>query len=332
MPDNIQEIVPQVYRISSVFGGRPLHQYLLRGETHTLLVDTGAATTAEEVILPALDELGISREQVHFAVITHCDVDHQGGAHTVKQALPNLILGCGEPDRRQVEDPDVLMEERYNAYRDEHGVGPDEAAQQFMREMVGQPQPMDLSWTNGERIRLSDDWTVQLLQMPGHSAGHLIVYDPQQRAAYTTDAVHYNCYRTVDGEVAMPPTYLDVSSYLQTIRAIGLLDLEVMAGGHWPVVRGEEVREFLAVSRDYVEMTGRAVRAELRESALAGMTLRELIDALNQQLGDWPVEAGSDLMFSLAGHLRLLEQIGLIEADRSIRPVRFQWVGSVAGA
>lgn len=327
MPEPIQEILPRVYRCGFVLNGRPVYQYLLVGEEHTLLVDTGVATTPQQVILPALKHLGIPGERVRFAVVTHCDLDHQGGARHLKTALPATLLTCGELDRRLVEDPQVLFQERYNAYAAEHGIACDENMRRWMLEQAGEPQALDMTWTNGESIRLDDSWRVSILQVPGHSFGHLSVYDPKNKAIFCGDAVQHLGYRDVQGNMAMPPTYLEVESYLHTVRQMELLELEALAGAHWPLAQGKNVKEFLTETRRYVEMADRATRSAIH-NAPHGITLRELMEVLNPQLGDWSRAAGVDLVYSLAGHVRALCDLGLIRVDRSSTPLRYTWVQS----
>ncbi|HEY8477434.1 MAG TPA: MBL fold metallo-hydrolase [Chloroflexota bacterium] len=326
MLDPLVEVLPQVYRLGFVLGGRPVYQYLLVGDRRALLVDTGITDTPREVILPALDRLGVDPTKLQFAVITHCDLDHQGGAHQLKTLLPHVLLSCGDLDRPLVEDPEALLQQRYDAYRAEHDLGYDPPTLDWIRRVAGRSQPMDLTWTTGETVRLGDDWVVRLLQMPGHSLGHLVVHDLKHHAAYTGDAVHHLGYRTVEGQMAMPPTYLEVESYLHTVRHLASLGLHALLGAHWPVAQGAGVQAFLDETRRYVELADRGVRGVI-QSAAQGVTLREIVATLNQQLGDWPEAAGIDLVFSLAGHVRHLERLGLVAADRSTRPVRFRWVG-----
>ena len=179
------QLYPGAYRIQSLFGDRNLFQYLLVGE-NVVLVDTGIATTPEAVIFPYLDSLGLAPARLTLAITTHSDVDHQGGNHAIKRLSPGTWLACGEADRALVEDPRTLYDVRYNFMREEHGVGfeadppPD----------AGKARKMDVTFSGGERIRLRDDWALEVLHVPGHSHGHLTLYDRKHRAAFVGDAIH----------------------------------------------------------------------------------------------------------------------------------------------
>ncbi|MDQ3589304.1 MAG: MBL fold metallo-hydrolase, partial [Actinomycetota bacterium] len=96
------EILPGIHRIESDLGVRFMCQYLLVGEDRTILVDTGIAGTPEEVIIPYLEEAGLSLEDIDEVIISHADVDHCGGNRTLKERHPSLWFSCGEPDRAYI--------------------------------------------------------------------------------------------------------------------------------------------------------------------------------------------------------------------------------------
>src|SRR5207248_1476442 len=82
----------------SACGPRTLCQYLLAGEGEALLVDAGTSATPRDAILPALRHVRIPVESVRFVVVTHPDLDHQGGLAGLKAALPRAIASCGFAD------------------------------------------------------------------------------------------------------------------------------------------------------------------------------------------------------------------------------------------
>jgi glyoxylase-like metal-dependent hydrolase (beta-lactamase superfamily II) len=319
----ITEIASSVYRLESVFGGRPLYQYLLAGD-RCVLVDTGVSSTPRDVILPALARLGIPPARLELVVVTHCDFDHQGGNHAIKAACPRALLSCGRLDQALVANPQTLFARRYDAYRADHAIGYDEMTKASILEHAGPAQPLDMTWTGGETFAVADHWEVELLHMPGHSYGHLALYDRRNRALYTGDAVHWSYYPSAeDGKPRLPPTYLYVDTYLSTIRALGLLSASLLAGAHWPLQRGDEVAAFLAESRGFVERTEDAILHEL-ERAAAPLTLREIIERVGPQLGDWPREVDIELVFAFAGHMDRLVSAGRVARPSGSSPLRFR--------
>ena len=119
------EILPGIHRIESDLGARFMCQYLLVGEDHTVLVDTGLAGTPEEVIIPYLGEIGLSLEDIDEVIVSHADVDHCGGNRALKERHPSLWFSCGELDRAYVENNQVMFAEIY-CWSEPYGFGPDE--------------------------------------------------------------------------------------------------------------------------------------------------------------------------------------------------------------
>ena len=107
------EVLQGIHRIESDLGARMMCQYLLVGEDRTILVDTGLAGTPEEVIIPYMEGIGLSVEDIDEVIISHADVDHCGGNRALKERHPSLWFSCGEADRPYVESDSVLLAEIY---------------------------------------------------------------------------------------------------------------------------------------------------------------------------------------------------------------------------
>jgi glyoxylase-like metal-dependent hydrolase (beta-lactamase superfamily II) len=312
------ELYKDVYQLQSLFAGRNLFQYLFVGE-NVVLVDTGIATTPEKVIFPYMDKLKMKPERLTLAVTTHADLDHQGGNDAIKKASPRTLLACGEADRVLVEDPRTLFDLRYNFLREEHDVGFDPEPGPD----AGQPRKMDVGFPGGEKLRLRDDWELEVLHVPGHSHGHLALYDSKHRTAFVGDAIHGRGCPKAEGGMAIPVTYYYVDIYLSTLRYFESLAIDLLYSGHWPIMRGEEVRDFIAESRQTVELFDRVIFATLGKNP-AGLTMKELIDAVSNAVGDWPKESWSLAMFSVKGHMDRLEQQNKVRALRGTRPLKWQ--------
>lgn len=304
------ELFGGVHLLQGVVGGRPLTLTLLVGTDQSVLMDTGCAQDVEGLILPALDELGLAPGRLSFILNTHCDLDHVGGNHGIKQAAPHALLCCGDADREQVESPEALYARRYDAYRRDHGIYYEGATRDWILSSMGGAQPVELTFRGGERLRLGPGWEVEIVALPGHSRGHLGVLDRRHRALYAGDAIHGAVMLDLEGRPAMGPTYLYVDQYLDTIRLIENLDIDTYAGCHWPVKRGEEIAAFCAESRRYVEQAERLI---LEALAASPRTLRELCLELGPKLGGWPAAVNSEHCYAFCGHLSRLEGQGRIE-------------------
>ena len=312
------ELHSNVYQIQSLFGGRNLFQYLFVGDK-IVLIDTGIAETPEKVIFPYMDKLKIAPERLNLAVTTHPDIDHQGGNDAVKRFAPGGWLSCGEADRELVEDPQTLFDHRYNYLQKEHGIGVDPT---FLP-LSGKKRRMDVTFSGGETIGLKEGWSLDVLHVPGHSHGHLALYDRKNKAVYASDALHGRGCPKADGTMGIPVTYYYVDVYLSTLRYFESLDIDVLYSGHFPAMRAEEIRNFISECRQTVELFDRVILRDLGRHS-EGLTLEQLIEAVANAVGDWPKDTWSLAMFPVKGHLDRLEQQGKIRPVAGAHPGKWQ--------
>jgi glyoxylase-like metal-dependent hydrolase (beta-lactamase superfamily II) len=312
------ELYNHVYQVRSLFGGRNLFQYLFVGQ-NTVLVDTGIATTPEEVIFPYMERLGLGPDKLTLAVTTHSDLDHQGGNDAIKLASPRTLLSCGEADRELVESPRKLFDQRYSFLRAQHDVGfdPDPSPD------AGRLRRMDLTFAGHETVRVDDDWTLEVLHVPGHSRGHLALYDSKNKTAFVGDAIHGRGCPKAEGGLAIPVTYYYVDTYLSTLRYFESLEIKTLYSGHWPIMSGEEIADFINESRQTTEIFDRAILSSLSRQP-SGLDMKELIDVVSDAVGDWPRDTWTMAMFSVKGHMDRLEELNKVRAVRGTRPIRWE--------
>lgn len=315
----VTEIAERTWRIESRIGPRNLFQYLLAGDDIALLVDTGTSATPREAILPAVRKVGLSPGAVRFVVVTHPDLDHQGGLAGLKEELPNTLAVCGFADRGLVSEPERLVTDRYGAYEQEHLLGYDEEGKAWIRSLYGAPTTIDLTFAGGEEVDLGGR-NLRVIHAPGHSAGHLVLHEPRTGLLFTSDAVHWQMCPAADGSPALPPTYEEVDTYLETIDHLASLAPTEIHSGHWPARIGVEIEPFLAESRTFVE----EVDAVLEDRLETAATLRELCDHVDARLGPFGDDS-VNLMFAVHGHLRRMLRRGTAAlVDPLERPVRFR--------
>lgn len=314
------ELYENVYQIQSLYGGRNLFQYLFKGET-TVLVDTGIAETPDSTIFPYMERVGLTPKDLTLSVTTHADLDHQGGNDNIKRESPGAFLACGEGDRELIENPQVLFDRRYNFLQKEHGVGFDPVASPD----AGKPRTMDLTFMGGEKIRLDDGWSLEVLYVPGHSRGHLALYDRKHSAVFAGDAIHGRGCPKAEGGMGIPVTYYYVDVYLSTLRYFECLPIDHFYSGHWPAMEGEEISDFISQSRQTVEFLDRAILSSLSRQS-RGLTLKKLIDCVSNAVGEWPKEGWEIAMFTVKGHMDRLEEQHKVRRIRGDRHTTWQLI------
>lgn len=311
----MQPLFENAFMLEGEVGGRPLQLVYLRGNRASLLLDTGCSGDPEKVIAPQIRQAGGDPSALTWIVNTHPDLDHVGGNHAMKQIAPRAMLACGDADRALCADPDVLLQQRYEAYRADHDIFYNEATIQWIRQQSGTSQPIDLTFIGGEHLRLSDDWEVEIVALPGHAKGHLGVYDPKHNALYGGDSIQGSVYLGLDGTPRLCPTYLHVDDYLNTIRFVEHLPITTYVGCHWSIKRNSEIRDFCAESRAFVQRTDHLLLDLLKTPH----TLRNICLELAPALGDWEHIPALDLelVYALNGHVSRLVERGTVVSRRN---------------
>lgn len=318
------EIAPGIHRIPCRFGdNRIVFVHLLVGTSASMLVDTGCAHNPEQDILPYMASIGFDAASLTYLLISHSDTDHQGGNQPMKQAAPGAILMCHNLDRPWIESTEQLIAGRYSQFEADHGIGYGEAAKAGMR-ATALSAPVDLTLEGGERFWLSPDWAVEAVHTPGHTWGHLAVYDQRSRALVAGEASLWNAILDSDWQPAMPPTYCYVDTYLATQDRLLAMAIDTLSPAHWPVQGGPAVGDFLRESRNYCLHVENQVLGLARQQPV---TLRQAIDTLGPALGSWPAATNQDLSYPLLGHLDSLTRRGLLRTTRNARQ-HIVWEGA----
>lgn len=299
-----REIAAGTWRLESLVGARNMFQYLIADGDEAIIIDAGMSATPRDVILPGMRAMGIDSGDVTMVVVTHPDVDHQGGLAGLREVLPNAVAACGFADRMMVAEPERLLTDRYGAFEAEHEVGYPDADKAWMRGNYGAPTAVEVGLAGGETIAVGDR-RLTVRHAPGHSAGHLVLHEPATGMLFSSDAVHWRMCPAADGSPALAPTYEEVDDYLETIDMLESLGPTELHSGHWPICTGPEIDDFMAESRAFVERLEAALVERLERPA----TLAELCEHADERLGPF----GSDpvnLMFAVHGHIRRMLRAG----------------------
>lgn len=238
--------------------------YLL-GESEMALVDPGSGD-AEHLreLFTLVEQLGHEGRRVTMIVVTHHHPDHTGG-----------VLACRE---------------RFGARVVGH-------------RLLAEHLPLDVVVKDGDWLPLTpglNDWTLQVLETPGHTRDSISLWHRSRRALFCGDLLPGGA-----GSVVIDPPDGDMTDYLASLERCAALDPVTLFPAHGSP-SGAAVRRIRALVRHRLERETKVVAA----LADAGGSPAPLAALLPVVYADTPRELWSWAERSLLAHLEKLEREG----------------------
>lgn len=315
------ELRPGLHRIEAPIGVRFIAMHLFVGPDGALLFDTGVDGSVEGTLLPYLREHGIDPTSIRWVVSSHCDFDHTGGNAAFKAVAPDAEFLVGAADQLMTENLEVLIAGRYGEFARADGFDDPPETTAEIRAST-RLVDVDRVLTGGETFDLGSGRIIEVIAAPGHSPGHLALFDRANDALAISDAVLGETVPTAEGDPAFPPTYRDTTAYVDTIDRLRAYDASLLLTAHYPVFEGSAAPEFLDASLAYTERIDRAIEQHLTRE----MTSLELIRVTASDLGPWPAGAAEYLIFPVTGNLERLAKAGRLAAGTRDGIRTWRWI------
>ena len=273
---SLQEIAPGIYEVCSDLGSRTVRQWLCVGE-RVAVVDTGVAgDTVPHHLLPALRSLGVV-DRVDEVLITHADVDHYGGNGELASALPQARFRAHSLDAPLISAIERISDERYGWYR-RHGLDYPPDAWEFIRGAAGADTSAEGSLTEGTAIDLGGV-VLETIHLPGHSAGHVGFVIRDSGLAIVADAAQGRGFRSRSGRLVGPPAIGDITAYRATTTRLRVLEPDLLATAHFPLMAGAAIEPFLAETLALMDGLETEIDAALHEGPVTVAALLPRCDA-----------------------------------------------------
>jgi glyoxylase-like metal-dependent hydrolase (beta-lactamase superfamily II) len=251
----LAELLPGVWRLPLPLRDSPLghvNTYLVRADDGYLLVDCGWDTADTLGTLEGhLRALDIRFGDVRHLVITHIHPDHYGLAGRLRE-ITNADLSFHRLERLYIEsryaDADDLLAEMREWLR-LNGT-PQSELDQLNRGSTSMMSRVQIAFPDqtldgGEEIPCGR-FSFKVVWTPGHSAGHICLYDRAHKILLSGDHVLPRITPSVGLHVRS--TGNPLADYLDSLKLIGKLEAELVMPGHGEPFHGlpERTGELLA--------------------------------------------------------------------------------------
>jgi len=240
----MEEITSGVYQLKVPIPDNPLEYllaYLIKGDGEYALVDTGWNTPeALEALQGQLAELRVDFPQIRYIFITHVHADHFGLAGKVKE-LSGAQIVMHEREKPFIASRYRRPKKLLNAMADWliiHGVPQQDMPplQRASMPVIGYvtPAAADIAVKGGEHFALGP-WDLEVIWTPGHSAGHICLYDRNRRVLFSGDHI----LPSITPNISLHPQSKGnpLGYYLNSLKKMEELEADWVLPAHEGIIR-----------------------------------------------------------------------------------------------
>lgn len=238
----IKEVFPNMFQINVPLPNNPLghlNTYLIKSSEKTLLIDTGLNfPQVFEALSHGLSEAGVKPRTLTDVLITHFHIDHVGVLPLLKENSERLNIWIHEAEKQLSQ----LIVKDYTRYLDsmknfmKSSGAPASFADNLQKfhpafftpkayeEIAETAHPL----SDGQEISV-DYYHFQVLWTPGHSPGHICLYEPRLKVLFSGDHVLPTITPHVSQFMANTNPLED---YLKSLEQVEKLDAEIVLPAH----------------------------------------------------------------------------------------------------
>ncbi len=200
--------------------------WLIKGRDRDLLVDTGLGVASlREHIAKLIDK-------PLLAIASHIHFDHAGGIHEFER---RAIHAAEAQALRTGDAHEALCSQSGWIHLDHFEMLPHSGfnVEQFTFHGAEPTQVLE----DGDVLDLGDRY-LEVLHLPGHSAGCIALYEPRSQALFSGDVIY-------DGELLDELHCSNISDYIRTYERLQKLPVEIVYPGHYKTFGGEKYQQIL---------------------------------------------------------------------------------------
>lgn len=215
-------------------------------EQQLTIIETGPSPSVEHV-KEGLKELGISLDEVRYIIVTHIHLDHAGGAGLLLQDCPNATLIVHPKGARHLADPSRLIAGARAVYGDQFD--------DLFNPIVSVPEHRIDIKTEGDRLQIGPDCTLEFWDTPGHAKHHFGILDPVSNGFFAGDTAGIRYAQLIEDGIdfylpSTSPNQFDPEAMKASIERMERQQLDVLYFGHFgaahnPDAALEQVLEWL---------------------------------------------------------------------------------------
>ena len=223
------ELLPGIHRIEIPLPRNPLravNSYVIRGRDRWLMVDTGMnRPECLDAMRAALAALAVDLDRTDF-FITHSHSDHIGLVSELRGPSSRVFLHSA--DAAIVLDPNLwtgmAAEARIHGFPNPDAAVEKHPGRRYL--FTGRPEFTSLS--EGDTLPVGD-YTFQCIETPGHTPGHLCLWEPKAGLLFSGDHVLDTITPNISGWCCGGDP---LGEFLASLKKIATYDVRTILPGH----------------------------------------------------------------------------------------------------
>lgn len=266
----VDEVAPGVVRIPLPLPGdglRAVNVYILLGQGAVVAIDSGwSIPVARELLVRQLAVLELSPADIRRFLVTHIHRDHYTLGIALRREFGTRVeLGAGErPGMEYAAGPD--MRPLGPQLRMLRQMGAEPLARRFEARLAAdppQPEPdyeMPDGWLEPGPLETESGRTLEVVQTPGHTQGHVVFHDLQHKLLFAGDHVLPTITPSIGFEAVLSPNPL--GQFLDSLALVRARPDARLLPAHGAPTESVHARvdELVAHHGQRLEETLRAVR------------------------------------------------------------------------
>jgi len=218
----------------------PVNSYLIKNHPYTLVDPGPESTAAKKSLADCLSALGVSIKDIRRVVLTHCHPDHSGLARWVREQAGASVY-IHKLEIRKLQEGYDKFQERLPFLR-EAGM-PESVIQEIINDKDPLAYPMLPK--SGVEVLLGGEeldfkgGSLQVLHMPGHSGGHICLYEPKDRIFLSGDFI----LESITPNPIMEADPADfkkripsLRQHLESLKKMEGMDIRLILPGHRKII------------------------------------------------------------------------------------------------
>ncbi|MFJ7185054.1 MBL fold metallo-hydrolase [Lysinibacillus xylanilyticus] len=190
----------------------PSANMILIKDKFPILIDTGFGSDVKATE-QLINEAGVSPEELYLIVNTHYHSDHVGGNYHFQAKYGSRIAA-------HKWEADLI-----------NSVDSEACSAEWLDQPV-EPYKVDVKLSDNDEIRTGNN-TLKVLHTPGHTLGHISLYEPEKRILFCGDLFHNNDIGWLN---IFREGVSAIQRSLESLERLSTLHIEQAYSGHGPQI------------------------------------------------------------------------------------------------